>query len=196
MGIEVLKNRGKVIAPGDGGGFALLGVDDLWAKEAIRGQGPDLALAQSMVPPDRATVLLAHQPRFVRTAAAAKIDLQLSGHTHGGQINPGFRPADLFMSYVAGRYDVGASQLYVNRGFGTAGPPRAWAPPPKSRRSFWSRAEARSVALRSAVKSARGSRPRRECAPSNCSPGTEPARKGPARCAKSAKSPRGRRRRR
>ena len=65
-GIDVLLNRGKVIAPDDGGGFALLGVDDLWMRDAGRGRGPDLALAQSMVPPDLATVLLAHQPRFAR----------------------------------------------------------------------------------------------------------------------------------
>ncbi|MBK6464601.1 MAG: hypothetical protein IPF92_26895 [Myxococcales bacterium] len=56
--------------------------------------------------------------------------LQLSGHTHGGQINPGFRPADLVMPYVAGRYVKGSSTLWVNRGFGVAGPPsRVGAPP-------------------------------------------------------------------
>ena len=91
---------------------------------------PDLKAALSRVRPDLATVLLAHQPRYVETAAEEGIDLQLSGHTHGGQINPGFRPIDWFFRYVAGRYDVGATQLYVNRGFGTAGPPsRVGAPP-------------------------------------------------------------------
>jgi hypothetical protein len=130
-GIDVLVNRGRIIAPGDGGGFALLGVDDLSARTGRRrGAGPDLALAQSMVPPDRATVLLSHQPRFAAVAERAGIDLQLSGHTHGGQINPGFRPIDLFFRYVAGRYQVGGMQLYVNRGFGTVGPPtRVGAPP-------------------------------------------------------------------
>jgi predicted MPP superfamily phosphohydrolase len=130
-GIDVLVNRGKLVAPGDGGGFALLGVDDLSARAGQRrAVGPDLALAQSMVPDDRATVLLAHQPRFAPTAARAGIDLQLSGHTHGGQINPGFRVVDLLFRYVEGRYQVGAMQLYVNRGFGTVGPPtRVGAPP-------------------------------------------------------------------
>jgi predicted MPP superfamily phosphohydrolase len=128
-GIDVLVNRGKVVAPNDGG-FALLGVDDLWVSDARRGRGPDLGLAQSMVPEDRATILLAHQPRFAAIAAKAGIDLQLSGHTHGGQINPGLRPIDLFYRYVAGRYQVGSMQLYVNRGFGTVGPPtRVMAPP-------------------------------------------------------------------
>jgi uncharacterized protein len=127
-GVEVLSNRGKIVAPHDGG-FALLGVDDLWARNR-GGLGPDLEQAISMVPPGLATILLAHQPRFAPTAASSGIDLQLSGHTHGGQINPGFRPIDLFFPYVAGRYDVGPMQLYVNRGFGTAGPPaRLFAPP-------------------------------------------------------------------
>jgi len=130
-GIDVLVNRGRVIAPGDGGGFALLGVDDLSARAGQRQTaGPDLALAQSMVPPDLASVLLAHQPRFAATAAHRGVDLQLSGHTHGGQINPGFRAIDLLFRYVEGRYQVGPMQLYVNRGFGTVGPPtRVGAPP-------------------------------------------------------------------
>jgi predicted MPP superfamily phosphohydrolase len=129
-GIDVMVNRGKVIAPGDGGGFALLGVDDLSARRTAPGTGPDLSLARSMVPPDRATVLLAHQPRFAAFAARSGVDLQLSGHTHGGQINPGFRLVDLFYRYVEGRYDIDEMQLYVNRGFGTAGPPtRVGAPP-------------------------------------------------------------------
>jgi predicted MPP superfamily phosphohydrolase len=128
-GIDVLLNRGRIIAEGDGG-FALLGVDDLWARDNIGGQGPNLAAALSMVRPDLATVLLAHQPRYAAIASKAGIDLQLSGHTHGGQINPGFRPINWFFRYVAGRYDVGPTQLYVNRGFGTVGPPtRVGAPP-------------------------------------------------------------------
>jgi len=127
-GIDVLVNRGKIIAEADGG-IALLGVDDLWARSR-RGQGPDLDAARSMVRPDLATILLAHQPRFAAEASKGGVDLQLSGHTHGGQINPGFRPIDWFFRYVAGRYDVGPMQLYVNRGFGTVGPPtRVGAPP-------------------------------------------------------------------
>jgi predicted MPP superfamily phosphohydrolase len=128
-GLDVLLNRGRIVAEADGG-FALLGVDDLGLGARRIGPGPDLAAALASVRPDLATVLLAHQPRFVRTASQSGIDLQLSGHTHGGQINPGFRPIDLFYPYVAGRYDIGATQLYVNRGFGTVGPPtRVGAPP-------------------------------------------------------------------
>jgi predicted MPP superfamily phosphohydrolase len=134
-GIDVLLNRGKVIARGDGG-ISILGVDDLSGARPSpdRGPGPDLPRALAMVPPDLASVLLAHQPRFVdryaRAGKGPRVDLQLSGHTHGGQINPGFSPAGLFLPYLAGRYDVGDTVLYVNRGFGTAGPPsRVGAPP-------------------------------------------------------------------
>ena len=67
-------------------------------------------------------------------AAAGKVALQLSGHTHGGQVNVGVRPADLLLPFVAGRYAIGDSRLYVNRGFGTAGPPaRVGAAPEVSR---------------------------------------------------------------
>jgi hypothetical protein len=124
--VEMLVNRGKVVAPADGG-IAILGVDDLWARHF--GAGPDIAKARAMVSPDLPTVLLAHQPPFFDERGEG-IDLQLSGHTHGGQINPGFSPTKLLFRYVAGRYDHGGSTLYVNRGLGVVGPPcRLGAPP-------------------------------------------------------------------
>jgi hypothetical protein len=127
-GVTLLRNEGRIVRPADGGGFALLGVDDLWASR-YGADGPRLDRALSMVPDDRARVLLSHQPASV-DAWAGRVGLQLSGHTHGGQVNPGFRPADFLMRYVAGRYQVGATQLYVNRGFGVVGPPvRVGAPP-------------------------------------------------------------------
>jgi hypothetical protein len=131
-GIDTLVNQGRVIRPGDGGGFALLGVDDRWSTR-YGGAGARLDRALSMVPPDLARVLLSHQPPTV-DKWAGQVALQLSGHTHGGQINPGFRPADLFFRYVSGAYVVGATTLYVNRGFGTVGPPsRVGAPPEVTR---------------------------------------------------------------
>lgn len=131
-GIDVLVNAGKTLRAADGGGFALLGVDDLWARRS-GGEGPDLTRALSMVPPDAPRILLAHQPAFFEEACG-KVALQLSGHTHGGQINPGFRPIDLFSRYVAGRYERAGSTLWVNRGFGVVGPPvRLGAPPEVTR---------------------------------------------------------------
>jgi predicted MPP superfamily phosphohydrolase len=127
-GITPLVNEGTVVRPRDHGGFALLGVDDRWAGR-YGSAGPRLEDALAMVPDALPRILLSHQPVTV-DRWAGKVALQLSGHTHGGQINPGFRPADLFMSYVSGLYRVGGTALYVNRGFGTVGPPsRVGAPP-------------------------------------------------------------------
>jgi uncharacterized protein len=127
-GVDVLVDEGRVIRARDGGGFALLGVDDRWSTRYGRA-GPQLDLATAMVPPGLARVLLSHQPSTV-DRWSGHVALQLSGHTHGGQINPGFRPAALFFKYLHGRYDVGGTTLYVNRGFGTVGPPsRVGAPP-------------------------------------------------------------------
>ncbi|MGF1466777.1 MAG: metallophosphoesterase [Sandaracinaceae bacterium] len=120
-GGEVLTNRGVVL--GDGGGaFALLGVDDVWARRSGVGPGPDLDRAIATVPADLPRVLLCHNPVFF-PEARGRVGLQLSGHTHGGQVNLGFRPADLLLDYVHGLYEEEGSRLYVNRGFGTAGPP-------------------------------------------------------------------------
>lgn len=130
--VNVLVNRGLRLRKGDGGGFALLGVDDLKGRDGSSSgfDGPDLAGAIASVPGEGLPrILLAHQPNYFREAMG-HVALQLSGHTHGGQINPGWRPADAVMRYVAGRYDDRGSTLWVNRGFGVAGPPsRVGAPP-------------------------------------------------------------------
>lgn len=127
-GGRILRNSGRVI--GDAGGaFALLGVDDVWAERAGYGVRPDLDRALAMVPNDIPRVLLCHNPEFF-PKARGKVALQLSGHTHGGQVNLGLRPAEFVLPYVEGLYQESGSHLYVNRGFGTAGPPaRVGAPP-------------------------------------------------------------------
>lgn len=131
-GLTTLVNEGRVLRPADGGGFALLGVEDLWARRGSR-KGPDLERALEGVPEHLPRILLSHQPKSV-DEWAGRVALQLSGHTHGGQINPGVRPADLFYPYVSGRYAVKGTTLYVNRGFGTVGPPaRVGAPPEVTR---------------------------------------------------------------
>ena len=128
-GVRVLRN--DAITIGDvGGRFALLGVDDLLARRNGYGEGADLPRAIRAAPEDLARVLLCHNPMLF-TDAASDVDLQLSGHTHGGQINMVVHPAELIMPYVAGRYVRGEGQLYVNRGFGTAGPPARVGTPPE-----------------------------------------------------------------
>lgn len=120
-GVRVLRNASTTI--GDAGGrFALLGVDDVWAPRNGFGPGPDLDAALAGLEPEQAKVLLCHNPGTFFTFAP-HVDLQLSGHTHGGQVNPIVHPASWVLRYVAGRYVDGDAQLYVNRGFGTAGPP-------------------------------------------------------------------------
>jgi predicted MPP superfamily phosphohydrolase len=129
-GCAILRNRGRVIGAKTAG-FALLGVDDVWGQRVVPGAGPDLARALADVPPDLPRVLLCHNPVFF-PSASRDIGLQLSGHTHGGQINAFVRPADWVLpyDYVAGLYERDGARLYVNRGFGTAGPPlRIGAPP-------------------------------------------------------------------
>jgi predicted MPP superfamily phosphohydrolase len=128
-GVRMLVNDGVVIRPGDGGGFALLGVDDMWSRR-YSARGARLDVARLAVPNELPRILLSHQPPTV-DLWAGQVALQLSGHTHGGQINPlGLRPADVFFHYVSGLYQAGQTTLYVNRGFGTVGPPaRVNAPP-------------------------------------------------------------------
>lgn len=125
-GAVVLRNRGVVLG-GAGASFALLGVDDAWGARVDRtAPGPDLTAALASVPPaaDMPRILLCHNPVFFPKAAGL-VDLQLSGHTHGGQVNLGIRPADFVLGhpYIAGKFEKNGSRLYVNRGFGTAGPP-------------------------------------------------------------------------
>lgn len=127
-GVRLLVNDGLAIRPSEGG-FSLLGLDEIWGRYWGR-PGPDLARAAASVrETDLPRIVLSHQPKTFHDMAG-KCALQLSGHTHGGQINPGFRPANLVFEFVAGRYERAGSTLWVNRGFGTAGPPsRVGAPP-------------------------------------------------------------------
>ena len=79
---------------------------------------------------DLPVLLLAHQPKFVDRAAAAGIDLQLSGHTHGGQIWPFHHLVRIDQPVVAGLSHHGTrTLLYTSRGTGFWGPPfRVFAP--------------------------------------------------------------------
>ncbi len=107
--------------------FSLVGVDDPFGYH--NGGGPNLDAALEDAPSDLPRILLAHRPSFFEESHG-RIQLQLSGHTHGGQLCYGYNPADFLMKYVRGHYEEGESQLYVNRGFGTAiAPARLGSPP-------------------------------------------------------------------
>ncbi len=138
-GARVLRNEGLIVPDGERasaasprGGFSLLGTDDLWARRYGTSGGADLPRTIAAAAPDLARVLLCHNPELF-AEAAGQVDLQLSGHTHGGQITFLVRPADLFLrhGFVAGRYERSGSSLYVNRGFGTVGPPARLGNPPE-----------------------------------------------------------------
>ncbi|MFD0316870.1 metallophosphoesterase [Streptomyces flavalbus] len=101
--------------------FDLAGVNDVAGED--EGQGPDFARALGDRDRGRACVLLAHQPVQIHDAVDHGVDLQLSGHTHGGQLWPGNLLAAAANPTVAGLERYGDTQLYVTRGAGAWGPP-------------------------------------------------------------------------
>ncbi len=125
LGVKPLRN--ERVPVGGEGGFDLAGVDDYNAFGD--GHGRDIARAVEGRDESRELVLLAHQPRQVRESQGHGVGLQLSGHTHGGQIFPWSFFVRLQAPWVAGLYQVGDTQLYVSRGTGYWGPPmRVLAP--------------------------------------------------------------------
>ncbi|MEV6178861.1 metallophosphoesterase [Streptomyces sp. NPDC052016] len=107
--------------------FDLAGVNDIAGES--EGQGPDHAKALGDRDTTRACVLLAHQPVQIHDAVDHGVDLQLSGHTHGGQLWPGNLLAAAANPTLAGLERYGDTQLYVSRGAGAWGPPtRVGAP--------------------------------------------------------------------
>ncbi|MGK8465207.1 metallophosphoesterase [Nocardia cyriacigeorgica] len=122
LGMRVLMNT-RVELPG----FDLAGVDDVEGE--AEGRGPDVAAALAGRDSTRACVLLAHQPVVIHEAVDHGVDLQLSGHTHGGQLFPGNLIADLANPTLAGLERYGDTQLYVTRGAGAWGPPVRVAAP-------------------------------------------------------------------
>ncbi|MER5400050.1 metallophosphoesterase [Streptomyces sp. NPDC002599] len=122
LGIHPLENARTELA-----GFDLAGVNDLQGES--EGQGPDFGKALGDRDTTRACVLLAHQPVQIHDAVRHGVDLQLSGHTHGGQLWPGNLVAAAANPTVAGLERYGDTQLYVSRGAGAWGPPtRVGAP--------------------------------------------------------------------
>ncbi|MEI7033107.1 metallophosphoesterase [Streptomyces pratensis] len=122
LGLHPLENARVEIE-----GFDLAGVNDVAGES--EGQGPDFARALGDRDRGRAAVLLAHQPVVIHDAVEHGVDLQLSGHTHGGQLWPGNFLAELANPTVAGLERYGDTQLFVSRGAGAWGPPvRVGAP--------------------------------------------------------------------
>jgi predicted MPP superfamily phosphohydrolase len=122
LGIRVLRNE-HVSVGLPGAELDLAGVEDHHANLVASDAAEDLPRALAGRDAERPVVLLAHDPTTFRQAARLGVDLQLSGHTHGGQIWPFRWAVRLVLRFVAGHYRRGSSQLWVSRGTGFWGPP-------------------------------------------------------------------------
>ena len=119
--IPLLKNTGRLLGVGSAALY-IAGVDDGWSGR------PDLRAALTDAPPETPTILLAHEPDLVDTFSQdGRVSLQLSGHTHGGQVRlPGYGALvlpHLGQKYDLGLYRVNDTWLYTNRGLGVIWPP-------------------------------------------------------------------------
>jgi len=126
-GIGMLQNRHTVLQR-DGDRLALAGIDDLAFGR------PDLDQALTGLPGGLPVVLVSHNPDVFFDAARKKVDLVLSGHTHGGQIRCPGLPVLVRMSRFRldeGRYEAAGSELVVSRGLGAVGLPFRFACPPE-----------------------------------------------------------------
>ena len=122
LGMKVLKNDHFVIEK-DGARITMAGVHDLHAHqvEPSHACDPDAALAGA--PSDSVKILLAHQPGSIHDAARLGVDLQLSGHTHGGQFKPFTMAVAQAHPYYKGFHNHDGTWINVNTGTGYWGPP-------------------------------------------------------------------------
>jgi uncharacterized protein len=129
LGVRVLQNE-RLEIRARGGVLDLAGVDDPTGEDVGASGGPNFPRALDGRDPDRPVVLLAHQPVQVREAARYGVDLQLSGHTHGGQMVPFNYLVRLQQPVVSGLATVDGTKVFVTTGAGFWGPPvRVGVPP-------------------------------------------------------------------
>lgn len=123
LGMRVLQNEHEVIQQGDAA-LVIAGVTDFSAGKFDSSQSSDPELALRNSPADAALkILLAHQPRTIYAAEPEGFDLQLSGHTHGGQFWPWRYFIPFQQPFTAGLHTYGNMQIYVSQGTGYWGPP-------------------------------------------------------------------------
>jgi uncharacterized protein len=129
LGLQVLKNE-HVVLKHDGASLVVAGVTDLSSHHFDAGERSDPAAALRGAPADAgARILLAHQPNSAPAAARAGFDVQISGHTHGGQFWPWNLFVGFFQPFTAGLYRLKDLWVYVNRGTGYWGPPNRFGVP-------------------------------------------------------------------
>ncbi|WP_159881879.1 metallophosphoesterase [Paenibacillus puerhi] len=116
---KVLRNQAVQLEQ-NGGRLWIAGVEDMWHGK------PDIAKCLNAVNPDEYVLLLSHSPDYADTVVDYPVDLQLSGHTHGGQVRIPFYGHVVVpkfgQKYIIGHYKIGSRnfQLYVNRGIGVS----------------------------------------------------------------------------
>jgi predicted MPP superfamily phosphohydrolase len=119
LGATFLQNEHRTISVGNAQ-LVFAGVTDPVGRDSHK---PDPMRALAGVPRHSIKVLLSHRPQTAQQASALGVDLQLSGHTHGGQFFPFNLLIHFFQPIVSGLHRVGRTWLYVNRGTGYWGPP-------------------------------------------------------------------------
>jgi len=118
-----------VVLHHQGAPLVLAGVPDYTGHHFDPAHRSDPAAALAGAPAGAPRVLLAHQPRTATAAAQAGFDLQISGHTHGGQFLPWTWFVPLQQPFTAGLHRLGRLQVYVSRGTGYWGPPKRLGAP-------------------------------------------------------------------
>lgn len=123
LGLRVLINQ-HVVLNHDGGALVMAGVADYSAHHFVPGHRSDALRSLAGAPADAGLrILLAHQPRSAEAAVDAGFDVQLSGHTHGGQYWPFSLFVRLQQPYTAGLHRLRTMWVYTSRGTGYWGPP-------------------------------------------------------------------------
>ncbi|MDH3728414.1 MAG: metallophosphoesterase [Myxococcales bacterium] len=128
IGVRPLRNE-HVELGDNGASIQVAGVDDWTAHQFGNGHGSDMSRALQGRDDTKPVVLLAHQPVHFDQARELGVDLQISGHTHGGQIFPFGFLTRLVQPFVSGLHKRGDSQIYVSSGTGYWGPPMRIAAP-------------------------------------------------------------------
>ena len=122
LGMTPLVNEHRLVDTGHGK-ILMAGVTDYDAARILPAHASSPEAAMAGAPDHDLSILLAHRPRSVFAGSEAGFDVQLSGHTHGGQYFPYTLAIHLFQPYVRGLYHHGDTLLYVNQGTGYWGPP-------------------------------------------------------------------------
>jgi hypothetical protein len=125
--IRVLRNEALVLS----GGLQILGIDDPTGSRRMREPAPDIERLISSIDPQKPCILLYHQPIGFEKTAFVGIGLQLSGHTHGGQLFPVIYISRIIYPRTPGLHKIADSYLYVSWGVGTWGPPMRFRAPPE-----------------------------------------------------------------